>query len=162
VRYSVTIINRHRCLRPAHRPQERLAATIFAGERKSGAADIILTGAAPVRTLNRRFRKKSKTTDVLSFPFGEEGRPDEAGFWGEVYINLDVLRTEAKHQHIALKETLARRVVHGLLHLFGYDHVDDRTTTEMIARENRYLAAAGFDTVALGVDPEQPPRRRKR
>jgi probable rRNA maturation factor len=162
VRYPVTFINRHSCARPAHRPQERLAAKIFAGERKSGAADIILTGSAPIRTLNRRFRTHNRTTDVLSFPFGEKGRPDETGFWGEVYINLDVLRREAKKHRLALKETLARRVAHGLLHLFGYDHHDNREAARMTAREQRYLKAAGFIAASLGTEPARPPRRRKR
>ena len=118
----VTLVNRHPRLRPAHRLQEKLARKVFAGERKKGTVDIILADNAFLRTLNRRYRKKNKTTDVLSFGFGEPGRPDESGFWGEIYINLDMLQTEAGKRRITLKETLALRVVHGLLHLFGYDH----------------------------------------
>jgi probable rRNA maturation factor len=162
VKSPVTIVNRHRCLRPAHGPQERLAARVFAAERKRGSADIILTGAALVRSLNRRYRKKNKTTDVLSFSYGDKGKPDETGSWGEIYINLDAVRSEARCERIALRESLARRVVHGLLHLLGYDHQDDHTAEAMAAREQRYLAAAGFAAPSLGAESAHRPRRQRK
>ena len=146
----VTIVNRHPRLRPAHRPQERLAQKVFVGERKRGTADIILAGSGLLRTLSRRYRKKDKISDVLSFPFGAEGRPDASGFWGEIYINLDLVRGEAKQNKITMKEALALRVVHGLLHLFGFGHEDDDQMTVMAKRESRYLKAAGFSIASWG------------
>jgi len=140
----VTITNLHPRLRPAHKPLERVASRVFAGERKKGRADIILAGTELLHDLNRKFRKKNKTTDVLSFGFGAGGRPDASGFWGEIYINLDVLRDEAKKQHSTLRDGVARRVVHGLLHVFGYDHQRTAEATVMTAREERYLRAAGI------------------
>ena len=144
----ITLTNRHPNLRPAHRPQQRLVQKVFASERKRGSVDIILAGSSLLRTLNRRHRKQNKTTDVLSFPFGAEGRPDASGFWGEIYINLDLVLREAKHNKTALKDALALRIVHGLLHLFGYDHKADNSADTMAHRENRYLKAAGFAPTA--------------
>lgn len=144
----VTMTNRHPNLRPAHRPQQLLVQKVFAGERKRGTVDIILAESSLLRTLNRRHRKKDKTTDVLSFPFGAEGRPDASGFWGEIYIDLDLLLREAKHNKTALKDGLALRIVHGLLHLFGYDHEADNAADTMAQRENRYLKATGFAPTA--------------
>ena len=158
----VTLVNRHPRLRPAHRLQEKLAQMVFAGERKKGTADIILADAAFLRTLNRRYRKKNKTTDVLSFSFGEPGRSDESGFWGEIYINLDMLRTEAGKHCITLKDALALRVVHGLLHLFGYDHEKTAEGATMAAREARYLKAAGFTAATFQDTTGQNLSRRKR
>ncbi len=145
---SIILVNRHPRLRPAHRPLEMLARRVFAGEHKQGTADVILVGSQMLRSLNRRFLQRDRTTDVLSFPFGAGGRPDAAGYWGEIYINLDVISREAKRHGTTLKEALAWRLVHGLLHLFGYDH---RTADEIVVltgREKRYLKAAGFSYLA--------------
>ncbi len=143
---QITIVNKHPRLRPAHQPQERLALQVFKGERKKGLVDIILIDTVKLRELNRRFRRENQTTDVLSFPFGAGGQPDSSGYWGEIYINLDLLGTESKREKIALRDTLALRVVHGLLHLFGYDHHSEEDLPLMLRKEKRYLSAAGFST----------------
>lgn len=140
----VSFTNRHPVLRPAHRPQELLARRVFRGERKKGHAEVILAGTTILRGLNRHFRQKNKSTDVLSFPFGEPGSPDTSGFWGEIYIDLDILQTERRRAGSKLKDALAWRVVHGLLHLFGYDHYHDDSVA---TREKRYLQAAGFSVI---------------
>jgi len=143
---AISIMNRHPRYRPAHEPQLRLARQVFKGEGKRGTVDIILGDAAMLRSLNRQFRHTAKTTDILSFPFGEQGRPDESGYWGEIYINLDRLHTEAERESATMRDALALRVAHGLLHLFGYDHIDDPDARQMIAREKRYLKKAGFSS----------------
>lgn len=157
---SITLTNRHPHLRPAHRPLEMLARRVFAGEHKRGMADVIFIGSQMLRSLNRRFLKRDRTTDVLSFPFGAEGKPDGAGYWGEVYINLDLVNTDAKNSGTTLKEALAWRMVHGLLHLFGYDHRTKQEVALMAGREQRYLKAAGFSYSAWKTMHMAPPRRR--
>lgn len=157
----VTISNRHAHLRPAHRPLERLASRVFSGERSKGHADIILAGSSVLLTLNRRFRKKNKTTDVLAFAFGGHGRPDSSGFWGEVYVNLDLLRREAKQTGLTLRDALAWRIVHGLLHLLGYDHRLAKEAAVMRERERKYLAAAGF-RLPWEREPPRAEQRNKR
>lgn len=66
--------------------------------------------------MNRRFRERHAPTDVLAFDFEEED------FLGEVYISLDRAREQAKEYGVDEKEELRRLVVHGLLHLLGYNH----------------------------------------
>ena len=141
---SIVLVNQHPRLRPAHRPLEMLARKVFAGEHKRGTADVILVGSQMLRSLNRRFRKLNDTTDVLSFPFGAEGQPDASGYWGEIYINLDRINSEAKNNKTTLKETVALRVVHGLLHLFGHTHRTADEISALAKREQRYLKAAGY------------------
>jgi probable rRNA maturation factor len=156
---SITLTNRHPRLRPAHRPLEMLARRVFAGEHKRGTADVILIGSALLHSLNRRFLQHDRTTDVLSFPFGAAGKPDSSGYWGEVYINLDLVNTDAKNNNTTLKEALAWRMVHGLLHLFGYDH---RTKDEIVllaGRERRYLKAAGFSYSGWESEHSSPRRQ---
>lgn len=141
---SIVLVNHHPHLRPAHRPLEMLARRVFTGEHKRGTADVILVGSRMLHSLNRRFRQRNNTTDVLSFPFGAEGRPDSSGYWGEIYINLDLISREAKSHKTTLKEAVALRVVHGLLHLFGYVHRTGDEAATLAKREQHYLKATGY------------------
>jgi len=82
----------------------------------SGDVDILITGNLRLQELNRRFRKKNKTTDVLSFP-----RPQG----GDIAISADIaLENAGRYGHEAAEE-LKILVLHGMLHLAGYDHESD-------------------------------------
>ncbi len=98
-----------------------------------GSVNLVFCNNAFIRKLNRDYRKIDKATDVLSFPFGE---PD---FLGEVYISTEKAKFQAPRWNNSYYQELKRLVVHGGLHLTGYDHT---TTTErkiMQAREDSYL-----------------------
>ncbi len=136
-----------------------LARRVFAGEHKRGNADVILIGSQMLRSLNRRFLQHDRTTDVLSFPFGAEGQPDASGYWGEIYINLDLVNKDAKNNGTTLKEALAWRMIHGLLHLFGYDHRTEEEITQLAGRERRYLKAAGFSYMGWATNNKSQSRR---
>lgn len=142
---EVSIHNHHRCIRPAHESLRRLAHSVFRRERKRGSVTVILASAHYLRSLNRQYRGKMGTTDVLSFPFGENGKPDETGLWGELYLNLDYLSRMARKHHVRLRDEIALRIVHGLLHLFGFDHQREGDAATMAAHERRLLAAATFN-----------------
>mgnify|MGYP005857000299 CR=1 FL=1 len=80
-----------------------------------------------MRTLNREYRRKDKTTDVLSFsrfddPIPMPVPPGEPRPVGEVLVSLPVARRQAKAFSTTLREEIARLVAHGTLHVFGYDH----------------------------------------
>lgn len=74
-----------------------------------------------MRSLNRKFRKIDKHTDVLAFPQWE-GQPTGIGFIGDVIICASVVNKQAKTSGVSYEEELQRVLVHGILHLFGYDH----------------------------------------
>jgi probable rRNA maturation factor len=150
---TVSIHNRHRCIRPAHEPLRRLLQCIFRRERRRGSIALILTTTQHIRSLNRQYRQKETTTDVLSFPFGGDGEPDETGYWGEIYINLDYLSRQARTHRRRLRDEIALRVTHGMLHLFGYDHHRDSQAVQMNARECRLLTAAGFEVPPWEASP---------
>jgi probable rRNA maturation factor len=80
---------------------------------------IAIVSDARVRTLNRKFRKKDKPTDVLSFPSGERG------YLGDVVIAEGVARRQAREAGHSLATELRVLALHGLLHLLGYDHEHD-------------------------------------
>jgi probable rRNA maturation factor len=108
-------------------------------------------GAARMRTLNRSYRGKDKPTNVLSFPVqphpatrGAEPLP-----LGDVVICPAVLRREAREQGKAERAHWAHLVVHGALHLVGYDHEHDDEARRMERREIAVLRALGFDNPYL-------------
>jgi probable rRNA maturation factor len=89
-----------------------------------------------VRELNRRYRRKDRPTDVLSFPAGEPGQ------LGDVVISLGVARRQADAAGHALDTELRVLALHGLLHLLGYDH--ERDEGQMARLERRLRRKGGL------------------
>jgi probable rRNA maturation factor len=90
------------------------------------------------QALNLQYRGKDKSTNVLSFPF-EVPEEIELDLLGDLVICADVVSEEAKEQHKDLHNHWAHMVIHGCLHLLGYDHIDDCEATEMEALETKLL-----------------------
>jgi probable rRNA maturation factor len=82
---------------------------------------LAFTGEQAVRTLNRKFMKKDKPTDVLSFPLGETG-PDGRFYLGDIVIAVPVAARQAREKGHGLDRELRLLAIHGFLHLLGYDH----------------------------------------
>jgi probable rRNA maturation factor len=74
-----------------------------------------------MRALNRRFRRKDRTTDVLSFPAAGGG-----GFLGDLVISAPEARRQARAAGVPLRASMEKLLLHGLLHLLGYDHETDQ------------------------------------
>ncbi|MCG7873736.1 MAG: rRNA maturation RNase YbeY [Candidatus Thiodiazotropha lotti] len=95
------------------------------------------------RQLNRDYRGKDKPTNVLSFPF--ESPPEVAlPLLGDLVICAPVVSTEARQQNKTLEAHWAHMVVHGTLHLQGYDHQDDQQAQLMEDKERQILQALKF------------------
>jgi probable rRNA maturation factor len=92
------------------------------------------------RRLNRRYRRQDRPTNVLSFVYDNE----RDVLRGDIVLCTPVLRREAQQQGKALAAHCAHLVVHGTLHLQGYDHVDDADAARMEAREAAILARLGY------------------
>lgn len=93
--------------------------------------------------LNLQYRGKDKPTNVLSFPF--EAPPGvELNLLGDLIICRQVVEQEAKEQQKPLLAHWAHMVVHGSLHLLGYDHIDDNEAEEMESLESEFLMSMGF------------------
>ncbi|NLS14183.1 rRNA maturation RNase YbeY [Vibrio sp. SM6] len=94
--------------------------------------------------LNRDYRGKDKPTNVLSFPF--EAPPGlELDLLGDLIICRQVVEQEAQDQHKPLNAHWAHMVVHGSLHLLGYDHIEDSDADEMEALETEIMQSMGFE-----------------
>lgn len=110
---------------------------------KKAELSVVLTGDGEVRKLNRLFRKKDKTTDVLSFPL-LEGKKLKAGDQGsiplgDVVISVPQTRRQAAQQGRDFRQELALLLTHGILHLLGYDHVTKAEERRMFGLQDRLL-----------------------
>ena len=82
---------------------------------------LAFVGERAIRTLNRKFLKKDKPTDVLSFPLGEKG-PDGKFYLGDIVIAVPVAFRQSRAKGHSLDRELRLLAIHGFLHLLGYDH----------------------------------------
>ncbi len=132
---------------------ERCVRSAVAHSRHSGLADgdveisVKLTSDAEVRALNAAWRGKDKATNVLSFPMVEEARLGSANepLLGDVVLAGGVCRAEAAEKRVPVESHAAHLVVHGTLHLLGYDHETSEAEADgMEEVERRALAALGI------------------
>jgi probable rRNA maturation factor len=107
------------------------------------ALSVVITDDGAVRELNRQFRDVDAPTDVLAFGSGEEGdfvtAPGEPAYLGDVIISYPRAVIQAEEYGHSINRELALLTVHGVLHLLGYDHVNEVERTEMWARQNEIL-----------------------
>ncbi len=124
----------------------RAALERFAGRARraagiAGRVDVLIASSAVLRDLNRRFRRKDRPTDVLSFP-AEKRRPGRNGLAGEIAIAGDIAAGNAARGGHAVAEELKILLLHGLLHLAGHDHESDQG--QMARWEQRLRAQLGL------------------
>ena len=102
-----------------------------------------LVGDRRMRGLNRVYRYKDRSTDVLAFSMREAQGP-VTSLLGDVVISLDTAARQAKERHWSLDEEVVRLLTHGVLHLLGYDHErGTREAARMRREEDRVLRALG-------------------
>jgi probable rRNA maturation factor len=115
-----------------------------------------LTNDEAVRALNAEWRGKDKATNVLSFPMAEADElEDHSGdgpelMLGDIVLARGVCASEAADKEISIEAHASHLMIHGTLHLLGYDHGDDATAADMEAREVRALARLGIADPYLG------------
>jgi probable rRNA maturation factor len=111
---------------------------------------VCLTSDDHVRALNAKWRGKDKPTNVLSFPMAEtyelqnENVADKELLLGDIILAHDVCEIEAEEKGVSFEDHAAHLLVHGTLHLLGYDHLHDSDAAEMETREVRALARLGI------------------
>ena len=106
-----------------------------------GEVAIALVNDKKIRELNRRYRAKDAATDVLSFPLSS-GQAEHEPF-GDVVISYETARRQASEYGATLQRELQRLLIHGTLHLCGFDHHEPRAAARMHALTRRLLQAAG-------------------
>jgi probable rRNA maturation factor len=133
------------------------AGAVQAALRDSGAGqfivDIMLADDAKQRHLNRTYRGKDTPTNVLAFPQGAPGSPrsDQPVLLGDVVLAFETVRREAAEQDKPIANHLRHLVVHGVLHLLGFDHENAAEAAAMEAREIKILAELGVPDPYRGI-----------
>jgi probable rRNA maturation factor len=123
-----------------------IARTVLAGENEPEAEiSLAFVDNATIHTLNKRYLNHDEPTDVLSFPLSE---PGAAKLAGELVIGAEVALTQAADRGHDVQAELALYVIHGLLHLCGFDDHDDRDARAMRERERHYLQQLGLPDIS--------------
>jgi len=110
--------------------------------KKSIYFTLLLSGEKEIKNLNRKFRKKNKSTDVLSFPFYTKKElhkkliSEKEIYLGDIIINLNEIKNKKKLQNF--KNELNNLWIHGLVHLFGHDHKKEKDFLAMKRIEKKY------------------------
>jgi len=103
---------------------------------------LVLTDNRYLHHLNRRFRGIDRTTDVIAFALLEGAPlPIPNRTLGDIYISLPRARSQARRSRVTPQEELARLMIHGVLHLLGYDHIRPGQVKIMQRLEEKYLTA---------------------
>lgn len=107
--------------------------------RKSYSVGVVWVSLNEMRVLNRQYRKKDRPTDVLSF---ESVDPEEKreGYLGDLVICPEYAKAEAKRRGLSAAEEILRLVIHGTLHLAGYDHATQSDEEKMFGVQERTLS----------------------
>ncbi|HVP39625.1 MAG TPA: rRNA maturation RNase YbeY [Candidatus Saccharimonadales bacterium] len=143
----IEIANRSPGIRPDPGALRRLVGGVLRAHGQPGRdLTLVLADDALLRHLNARFRGVDRATDVLSFePAPGPGEPAP----GEIYVSMQRVAAQARRYRVSPQRELARLLVHGALHLLGYDHLRPADRARMRARERELLAALGPAAAAL-------------
>lgn len=118
----------------------RAAKMVAREQRLRGDISIVFVDNRTIRRLNRRHLGHDRITDVISFPLGDEVNPYDK-MAGEIIVSAQKAQQEAKRRNLPVRRELLLYVVHGLLHLCGYDDDTPERRRKMRLRENSFLDA---------------------
>ena len=123
-----------------------LTQVVLEEEDEEGSVSLAIVGENRMRKLNKRYRGKNKVTDVLSFPEQEVqigdfkiGPKEETKGLGEIVICLKRVKKNARRNNKEVKEEFTLVLIHGILHLLGYDHQEEDEAREMERKQKQYL-----------------------
>jgi len=118
----------------------RRAARAAAGlSPRTAVVNVVVVDDREIRRLNRRYRGKDRPTDVLSFSYRDARPRDARDVIGDVFVSHQTLARDARRHGLAPAHLALRIVVHGVLHVIGYDHATDAEAARMERRERAVL-----------------------
>ena len=122
----------------AVRAKKFLNRALACSGHSAGEVSVLFCGDSAMRRLNRTYRRKDRTTDVLSFPSNGGD-----GFLGDLIVSAPEAKRQARRSRSAYPKVMEKLLLHGLLHLLGYDHETDRgEMDELEGRLRRRLSTA--------------------
>ncbi|OYW43676.1 MAG: rRNA maturation RNase YbeY [Rhodobacterales bacterium 12-64-8] len=122
-----------------------------ARQGEAGEVAILLTDDAEMRALNKQWRGLDKATDVLSFPGEGPEIPGQPQYLGDIAVGYETARRDADAMRRPFEAHMAHLLIHGFLHLLGYDHIEAEDAKVMEPLEAELLAGLGWpDPYATG------------
>ena len=112
---------------------EKIANAVVGKKYENSEVSVILTNDKEIQEINKEYRNIDKPTNVLSFELGDDI------LLGDIYISVDTVQREAKVENITVVDHTAHMLVHGVLHLLGYDHIKDDEAEIMEEKETKIL-----------------------
>ena len=135
--YRINIENIFAGVKVKKKPIKEFTRYLLAKEGISKAEiNIVLVDDEYITRLNQKFLNKDSTTDVLSFSLADESNDQ---IEGEVYTNINQIMRQAEDYHVTFNEELNRIIIHGVLHLIGFDDLTDEQKKIMTEKEDQYL-----------------------
>lgn len=128
----------------SHDVQTWLDAIFAQQHLNSGEVTVRIVASAEGKELNHAYRQKDYATNVLSFPF-DAPQGVSIDFLGDIVVCAEVINREAEQQQKQRQHHWAHMIVHGMLHLLGFDHIDDIDAEQMEAKEVEILNKLGID-----------------
>ncbi len=123
---------------------EKIASMAVSAAYSESEVSVILTNDAEIHQLNKQYRNIDRPTNVLSFELGDDI------LLGDIYISLDTVMREAADAKISVSDHTAHMLAHGMLHLQGYDHLNDKDARVMESREIKILKKMGIKNPYAG------------
>lgn len=123
---------------------ERALVAAGGGAGESGLVEVLLTNDTEMHALNSKWRGKDKPTDVLSFPAEGATLPGMQPFIGDIAIGLDVAKVDSDKLGRDFQLHVMHLLVHGFLHLVGFDHISEDDAKKMEGLEAKILAPLGL------------------
>ncbi|MCI6906039.1 MAG: rRNA maturation RNase YbeY [Succinatimonas sp.] len=114
------------------------------GRKADSEITVRMVDSDEIHELNNHYRHVDRPTNILSFPFELPEGVDDLPLLGDLVICKEVLERECKEQNKTLEEHFCHLIIHGCLHLLGYDHIEDVDAQEMEPLEIKALAKLGF------------------
>ncbi len=116
---------------------------------KNKTISILLTNNSEIKKINKQYRDKNKPTNILSFEIGE------SGVLGDIALSYETIKKESEDQNISFENHLTHLIVHGVLHLLGYDHIKDSEAKEMEDLEIKILDKMGIENPYKKIDSKK-------
>ncbi len=118
---------------------EKIVEEVAAYERKvRGEVEINIISNKKIKELNKNYRDKDAVTDVLSFAWQESDGVKDNNL-GQIFISYQKIKKQAKEFKVTVKEEFTRMLVHGMLHLVGYDHIKEGEARKMFAIQEKIV-----------------------
>tara|TARA_B100000767_G_scaffold245590_1_gene244601 strand:- start:1 stop:471 length:471 start_codon:yes stop_codon:yes gene_type:complete len=105
--------------------------------KKKVSLTLLLSNNKNIKRLNKKFRNKNKSTDVLSFPFEKKLNIKESPYIGDIVISYEYMNKPKNLSALEFRSKVSKIFIHGFLHLLGYDHINLKDFEEMLAEEKK-------------------------